>query len=107
MHITQQASKDLFDLQIGEYDMKKLEEFIMRSIAGENILVPVGATTQKFNGMISLSETAAFIWENMEKCETVEDMVDLVLEEFEVDRETAIMDTQEFINELKVNGFIA
>ncbi|MDO4977699.1 MAG: PqqD family protein [Eubacteriales bacterium] len=86
--------------------MKKLEEFIMRNIAGENILVPVGATTQKFNGMISLSETAAFIWENLEKCEGIEDMVDLMLEEFEIDRETAEKDTKQFIDELKANGFI-
>lgn len=38
--------------------MKIVKEFVLREIAGEAILVPTGATSQDFNGMISLSATA-------------------------------------------------
>ena len=47
--------------------MKIVKEFILREIAGECVLVPTGATSQEFNGMITISDTAKFIWENIEK----------------------------------------
>ena len=49
--------------------MKIVKEFILRNIAGECVLVPTGATTQEFNGLITMSDTAKFIWENIEKAE--------------------------------------
>ena len=42
--------------------MKIVKEFILREIAGECVLVPTGATSQEFNGMITISDTAKFIW---------------------------------------------
>ena len=47
--------------------MKIVKEFILREIAGECVLVPTGATSQEFNGMITISDTAKFIWENIER----------------------------------------
>lgn len=38
--------------------MKIVKEFILREIAGECVLVPTGATSQEFNGMITVSDTA-------------------------------------------------
>lgn len=38
--------------------MKIAKEFILREIAGECVLIPTGTTTQEFNGLITLSETA-------------------------------------------------
>ena len=38
--------------------MKIVKEFILREIAGECVLVPTGATSQEFNGMITISDTA-------------------------------------------------
>lgn len=36
--------------------MKIVKEFILREIAGECVLVPTGATSQEFNGMITISD---------------------------------------------------
>ena len=55
--------------------MKIVKEFILREIAGECVLVPTGATTQEFNGLITLSDTARFIWEHIEQADSLEDMV--------------------------------
>ena len=41
--------------------MRIAKEFILRDIAGECVLVPTGATTQEFNGLITMSDTAKFI----------------------------------------------
>lgn len=86
--------------------MKVVKEFILREIAGECVLVPTGATTQEFNGLITMSDTAKFIWENMEKADSFEELIGMILEEYEIDEATAKQDTYEFINRLLAAGFI-
>ena len=80
--------------------MKVNSDFVMRNIAGENILVPTGEAAEKFNGMITMNEVAAFMWQNIDEVESKEDLVKIVLNEFEVDEETATRDVENFINEL-------
>ena len=52
--------------------MKKIKEFILREVADEYILIPTGKTTEEFNGMITLSETAPFIYEHIDIFESKE-----------------------------------
>ena len=40
----------------------KNPELILRTIAGESVLIPTGEMAARFNGMISLNGPAAFIW---------------------------------------------
>ena len=86
--------------------MKIVKEFILREIAGECVLVPTGATTQEFNGLITLSDTARFIWEHIEQADSLEDMVQKILEEYEIDEETARKDAIAFISQLLGAGFV-
>ena len=86
--------------------MKIVKEFILREIAGECVLVPTGATSQEFNGMITISDTAKFIWENIEKVDSLEEMIRMVLDTYEIDEETARRDTIAFVGALVENGFI-
>lgn len=86
--------------------MKIVKEFILREIAGEYMLVPTGATTQEFNGLITLSETAKFIWEHLEEAGSLEDMLQMILDEYEIDEETARRDMVEFLTHLLGCGFI-
>ena len=86
--------------------MKIVKEFILRDIAGECVLVPTGETTQEFNGLITLSDTARCIWENLEKVDSTKEMVDLILEEYEIDEQTALRDTVQFVSQLVQTGFI-
>lgn len=86
--------------------MKIAKEFILREIAGESILIPTGTTTQEFNGMITMSETAKFIWENLESTGSLAELIQKVLDAFEVDEETAAADTTAFVTELERAGFV-
>ena len=52
--------------------MKKKEKFLLRKIAGSNIMMPVGETALKFNGLITANDPAAFIWEHVEEVNSVE-----------------------------------
>ena len=82
------------------------KDFILRNIAGESILVATGSATQDFNGMITLNEVATFILENIDECEREEVLVGKVLEEFEVDEETARSDMREFLDQAIKFGII-
>ena len=86
--------------------MKIAKDFILREIAGDYVLVPTGAATQEFNGLITLTETAKFIWVNVEKVDSFEEMVARILEEFDVDKETATRDAVLFIDQLVKAGFL-
>lgn len=86
--------------------MKIAKEFILRDIAGETVLVPTGETTQEFNGLITMSETAKFIWENIEKADSFENLLQMLLDEYEVDEETAKEEALGFIIQLLQAGFI-
>ena len=76
--------------------MKTVPGFTIRPLAREFILVAEGPKQVNFNKMISLNATAAFLWKEVDGREsfTVEDLADLLCGEYEVDRETALRDSQ-------------
>lgn len=81
--------------------MKINKEFILREIAGEYIFVPVGSTALEFNGLITINEIGVLIWKELEKGCDVDSIVKIILEEYEIDEETARKDVDEFISYLK------
>lgn len=85
--------------------MKIAKDFILREIAGEHVLIPTGETTQEFNGLITISDTARFIWEHLEQVDSLDEMVKLLLEEYEIDEKTATQDVVDFISQLLKRGF--
>lgn len=76
----------------------KNPELILRTIAGEQVLIPTGSFAAKFNGMISLNGPAAFIWEKMEEVASREEMVQLILDRYDIDEETARKDVHGFLD---------
>lgn len=81
--------------------MKIEGEWILREIAGEHILIPVGAAALRVKGMINLTESGAFLWEKLRTECTEDELVRAVLEEYDVDRETAAADVTAFLDQLR------
>lgn len=81
--------------------MRSNPEFIARDIAGELVLVPIGATAQKCEGLITCNEVGALIWRQLEKTSDEETILSAILEEFEIDEATARRDMAEFISRLR------
>lgn len=88
------------------FKMKVKEGFVLRKIAGSNIVVPIGAASLDFNGMITLNESAAFLWKKIEQGAEVEDLVAALLAEYEVDEETARKCTVDFVAKLNEAGCV-
>ncbi|MFR3529945.1 MAG: PqqD family protein [Lachnospiraceae bacterium] len=86
--------------------MKTNKEYVLREISGEPLLIPTGMASQKLNGMIRLTETAAFIWKQVDTATDLEDIVEKILQEFEVDEETARRDVYGFLRELYVRDIV-
>ena len=81
--------------------MEFKKEFMMREIVGETVLIPKGDTATEFNGLISVNELGRFIWENIENAENEEELLKFILDEYEVERDVAKADLEEFLQVLK------
>ena len=92
------------------------KRFVLRKVAGENILVPVGNTAvavvagemENNAGMVRscLNESGAFLWKHMEKNRTREELVQEVLQEYEVSEEQARLDIGQFLTYLAKAGVL-
>ncbi len=81
--------------------MRATGEMVAREIAGENILIPVGKTALRLHGMINVSESGRMIWDRLKEECTESDLVDMLLAEYDVDRETAQKDVAEFLDRMR------
>ncbi len=80
--------------------------FVKRSVAGETLLVPTGSVTREFSGMILLNETGDFLWEQLQRPQTQDALVQALLDEFEVGESTAVTDVRKFIDDGVQNGLL-
>ena len=86
--------------------MKLKEGFVLQEVAGETVVLPVGADLD-MNMMITLNDTARFLWEHLEKETTQEELVDALLGEYGVDRGTDHTCVADFMEKLAENEFLA
>ena len=70
--------------------MKTKKGFKLRTICGENIIVAEGVENIDYSRIISMNESAAFLWKNIQdKSFTAEELVNLLLNEYEVEEDVA------------------
>lgn len=81
--------------------MKVKEDFLLREVAGCYVVVPVGKATVDFNGMLNLNDTGAFLWERLQQETTKEELLNSMLDEYEVTEDIAKKDIDNFITKLK------
>ena len=85
---------------------KASENMLLREIAGEHLLIPVGEIAMSVHGMISLSESGLLLWKKLQQECLETDLVDCILNEYDIDRETAAADVHEFLEKIKNIGII-
>lgn len=75
--------------------MKIKNGFTLREMCGENIVAADSIENINFNKLISMNSTAAFLWKAVEGKEfSVEDMAKLLVEEYQIDMELAMKDSE-------------
>ena len=86
--------------------MKIVDGFIMREVAGNNVVVAVGKKAKEFNGMINLNDAGAILWKLLEKGATEEELVSALKTEYGIDQEMAERDAKAFTKKLSDAGII-
>ncbi len=81
--------------------MKLKLQLVKRDIAGDIILVPVGAATSSIQGLITINETGAAIWDALPEAENEEAIVDKLYEQFDAERDELRKDVDEFLDKLR------
>ena len=83
---------------------KVKDGFIIRKIGGQTIAVPTGKMTSEIHGMISLSESGELLWNALKDGAEIETLADVLTENYDVVRETALADAEKFVSTLESQG---
>ncbi len=88
--------------------MKQKKGFVLREVCGENVIVAEGIETVNFNKLISLNETAAWLWNKATELGdfTEEQLADALCAEYDVEHERALNDIQKSVAQWKEIGLI-
>ena len=86
--------------------MKIKKGFVVREIAGKSVVIALGSASNSFKGMIELNGTARVIWDMLALGKDKNEIVDAIVAEYDVERETADADTDNFIEALKGAGVL-
>ncbi len=81
--------------------MKIKDGYMLRNVAGQNVVVPIGPAAQTFNGMITLNGSGAFLWKAMATDVSREELIEKLLEEYDVDSTLAGMGVDSFLRKIR------
>jgi hypothetical protein len=88
--------------------MKQKEGFVLRDVCGEHVIVGEGLGTIDFGKLISLNETAAWLWRKAGEMGdfSIETLTDAICEEYEVEQSQARADVEKMVAQWKEIGII-
>jgi hypothetical protein len=86
--------------------MKIKDGFLLREVAGQRVVLPCDDTLD-LNLMITLNDTGAFHWEDLQQETDEENLVAALLAEYDVDEPRAAAAVAGFVKKLEENGFLA
>ena len=86
--------------------MKQNPNYLLRSVAGSTVLVPVGEATRDFPGMVTMNPTSTYLWEQLTEEKTEADLVQALLDRYEVTQTQAAADVADFVKTLTLIGAI-
>ena len=64
--------------------MKVKKDYILKTVAGQHIVVPIGKEAIKFHGMITLNETGKFLFENLKEDISMDDLTNRLVDNYDV-----------------------
>ncbi len=86
--------------------MKIKDGFLLREVAGQAVVLPTGSDLD-LNMMITLNDTGKFLWEHLQEETDTDGLVEALLSEYDVDRETAQKSVEAFVAKLKSHELLA
>ena len=83
------------------------KDFILKNIAGESMLFPIGDKKKDFQGAIVLNELSAFVWELLKAEMTFDEILSVILTVYDVEQEQAKTELEWLLNKfLEFEGIL-
>ena len=87
--------------------MKIKSGFVFREVCNQKIVAAEGLQNINFNKLLALNVSAAFLWEEVEGKEfTLEDLADALVREYGIDKELALKDSQNLLDNWRAAGVL-
>ncbi|MGD2097953.1 MAG: PqqD family protein [Desulfobacterales bacterium] len=80
---------------------QKNQNFVFRQIDDETLLVPIKDSVGDMGAIYSLNSVAAFVWQHMDGQKTLQDIKNMIADEFEVSDPIVEQDLTEFVADLE------
>jgi len=84
----------------------KEKDLVTRDIAGENIIVPIKGHVGDLEGIFTLNEVGAMIWQLIDGQTTGRQLAEAVRDEYDVEAAEAEQDVVDFLQSLEDVGLI-
>ena len=84
--------------------MKIKDGFLLREIAETHVVVPVGERVIEFKGLMILNEQGLFVWNMLQNDHAFDEILDSILDEYDIDADTAKSDLDEFLARVRKSG---
>ena len=86
--------------------MKKTEGYRIRKLEDEYVVLPFGKREEEVNEVISLSETAGFMYLHAEEADSAEELAELVSKAYEVEKSVVYVDVVSVARTLREKGLL-
>lgn len=86
--------------------MRRNSQFILRQVAGKNVVVPLGQAAEAFRGMITLNKTGKFLWDLLETEQTEESLAKALVQTYGITEERALGAVKKFLEPIYPTGAI-
>lgn len=86
--------------------MKLLDGIVMEQVGDDYVAVATGEASEVFNGMIRSNRTANYFMSLLMEETTEEEMVQKVLEKYEIERPLAESEVHRFVEQMRKVGLL-
>ena len=80
---------------------------MLRTVGKSTVVVAVGAASRSFNGLIRLNGTGRFLWEQLKEDKTEEQLLEAMLDAYDISRDVASADIAAFVEKLRAADLLA
>lgn len=86
--------------------MRISDQYMLRQVADEYLVIPVGEAALKVKGLIGLSESGSVLYQRLQGGCSEEELVGALLAEYDIDADTARSDTRAFLEQMRRMGIL-
>jgi hypothetical protein len=86
--------------------MKIREGFVVCKVGGKTVAAASGELSARFNGMITLNEAGQMLFERLQNDTTEEELADLLVSAYGIEKEQALSDVRAFLAPLAKAGVL-